>query len=153
AGAFLDAVAAAAPAADVVLLHASPPDMARLFVRRAARPLLLAADDAEAVKHAYAACKLLAQRCRLLTFDLLLLADPRSPRLQGIASTLAGCADRFLGALLREWAVVDPASDVAMPPPHELLRLVDAQIAIDEHGLTLRPPPPAAVGFQALARR
>ena len=105
---FLDALSQAAPKADVVLVHANVTDLARLFVRRAVRPILMGADEPESVKHAYAACKLLAQRCGLMTFDLLLAANPRSRRAPSIAASLAGCADGFLGAVLHDWAVVDP---------------------------------------------
>ena len=72
---FVDAIAQAAPKADVVLLHANANDLARMLAGRALRPVLLAADHLESVKHAYAACKLLAQRCELMTFDLALAAD------------------------------------------------------------------------------
>jgi flagellar biosynthesis protein FlhG len=135
AGGFLDAIADAAPDADVVLLHASAGDLARVFSHRAARPLLLAADGAESVKHAYAGCKLLARRCRLLTFDLLLAGDPRRRRLAAIAASVAGCADRFVGAVLRNWAVVDPAGDPLDAEDAEdaaLARLLDGQLRLQE---------------------
>lgn len=132
AGGFLDALAAAAPEADAIVVHANPSQLARVFMRRATRPLLLASDHPESVKHAYAACKLLARRCSLLTFDLLLAADPNSPRLPAIVGSLAGCADNFLGALLREWVVVDPAADVGDAPGASLLELADAQLALDD---------------------
>jgi len=131
ASSLLDAVADAAPQADVVLVHASASDMARLFQRRAARPVLIGADHPESIKHAYAAVKLLSQRCTLMTFDLLLTAAPSSPRLRHIAASLAGCADGFLGCLLQHWAVVDPAGALNAPPGTDLQRLVEAQLQID----------------------
>jgi hypothetical protein len=112
---FLDAVACAAPGADVVLVHASATDLCRLFMRgdplTRPRPLLLADDRPVSVTHAYAAMKLLTQRGGLLVHDLLLSAAPSSPRAERIAMQIATCADDFLGAVLRDWMQVDPASD------------------------------------------
>jgi hypothetical protein len=112
---FLEAVACAAPGADVVLVHASATDLCRLFMRNESvtrpRPLLLADDRPVSVKHAYAGMKLLTQRGGLLVHDLLLSAAPSSPRAERIAMQIATCADDFLGAVLRDWMQVDPASD------------------------------------------
>lgn len=112
---FLEAVARAAPGADVVLVHASATDLCRLFMRGESltrpRPLLLADDRPVSVTHAYAAMKLLTQRGGLLVHDLLLSAAPSSPRAERIAMQIATCADDFLGAVLRDWMQVDPASD------------------------------------------
>jgi flagellar biosynthesis protein FlhG len=116
----------------VVLLHAEAHELARVLARRAARPVLVGADHPESIKHAYASAKWLVQRCKLLTFDLLLAAPPASPRAQGIASSLSRCADSFLGALLRHSAVVDPAGDPAAPADEALSRLLAAQLALDE---------------------
>jgi hypothetical protein len=132
AGGLLDALSLAAPNAGVVLLHAEASHLARLFMRRAARPLLIGADDPDSIKHAYAACKLLARRCSLMTFDLLLAAEPGGRRLPAIAASLASCADGFLGALLHDWAAIDPASDPAEDPPADLIRLLKAQLALAE---------------------
>ncbi|MES1161515.1 MAG: flagellar biosynthesis protein, partial [Rhizobacter sp.] len=131
---FLDALSQAAPKADVVLLHANATDLARMFMRRPARPILLGADHAESIKHAYAACKLLAQRCSLMTFDLLLATPQRSKRGASIASSLAGCADGFLGAVLHDWAVVDPAAAPGTPDM-ALDRLLAAQLTLSEEPL------------------
>ena len=112
---FLDAVSRAAPGADVVLVHASATDLCRLFMRGESvnrpRPLLLADDRPVSVTHAYAAMKLLTQRGGLLVHDLLLSAAPSSPRAERIAMQIATCADDFLGAVLRDWMQIDPASD------------------------------------------
>jgi hypothetical protein len=78
--------------------------------------MLLGADHPESIKHAYASCKLLVQRCGLMSFDLLLAASPSSPRPVSIAESLAGCADNFLGAALLNTALIDPAGDPANPP-------------------------------------
>lgn len=138
---FLDALAQAAPKADVILLHANASDLARMFMRRSARPVLLGSDHPESIKHAYATCKLLAQRCGLMTFDLLLAADPSSRRITSIASSLAGCADGFLGAVLHDWAVVDPASPPGAGNDAALERLLAAQMTLGEE----MPPAEAAV--------
>jgi flagellar biosynthesis protein FlhG len=143
ASALLDALGDAAPQADVVLLHASASDLARVFQRRAARPLVIGADHPESIKHAYAAVKLLAQRCMLMTFDLLLAADPGSPRLPHIAASLSGCADGFLGCVLNQWAVIDPASELNAPPAAALQRLVQAQLNLDAEAGPALPPPAA----------
>ena len=129
---FLEAVAHAAPQADVVLMHANAPDLARMFMRRAARPMLLGADHPESIKHAYAACKLLAQRCGLMTFDLLLAAGSQSRRVPSIAASLASCADGFLGAVLHDWALIDPAEEPGTEPDMALARMLTAQLALEE---------------------
>lgn len=136
---FLDALAQAAPQADLVLLHADPADLARIFTRRGARPLLIGSDHPDSIKHAYAAAKLLANRCGLMTFDLLLAAPPQSTRLEGIANSLAACLDNFLGALLHDWALVDPAAG-SLPTPgadldvsdEALGRVLAAQLVLDD---------------------
>ncbi len=136
---FLDALAQAAPRADLVLLHADAADLARIFTRRGARPLLIGADQPDSIKHAYAAAKLLSKRCGLMTYDLLLAAPPQSRRLEGIATSLASCLDNFLGALLHDWALVDPAAghlptaDEHLDPADEALgRVLAAQLVLDE---------------------
>lgn len=131
ASALLDAVADAAPQADVVLMHASPSDLARLFQRRSARPVVIGADHPESIKHAYAAVKLMSQRCMLMTFDLLLAAAPDGRRVPHIVDSVGGCADSFLGCLLHDWAAIDPATDLHAPPDAALQRLVAAQVALE----------------------
>ncbi len=132
AAAFIEALQHAAPLADVLLLHADASDLARLLMQRSARPLLIGADHPESIKHAYASCKLLARRLGLMTFDLLLAAAPSSPRAQGIAASLAHCADGFLGALLHGWALVDPAGDPEDAADEAMSRLLAAQLALDD---------------------
>jgi hypothetical protein len=126
AGGFLHAVADAAPQADVVLVHAGAAELGRMFARsdEAVRPLLLADDRPASVTHAYGAMKLLVQRAGMAVFDLLLGAAEHSPRSERIAMQLATCADDFLGAVLRDWAQVDPASEVSEPPSTALRRMV-----------------------------
>lgn len=148
AGAFIDALHLAAPQAEVLLLHADGPDLARMLMHRSARPLLIAADHPESVKHAYAACKLLARRCGLMSYDLLLSAGPASPRAHGIATTLAHCADGFLGAVLHDWALIDPAGELHATPDDALARLLASQFALVEDPMC----PAAPTGARAAAR-
>jgi hypothetical protein len=140
AGGFIDAVQLAAPQAEVVLLHADAADLARLFKHRAARPLLIGADHPESIKHAYASAKLLAQRCGLMTFDLLLAAPPQSPRAASIAASLGGCVENFLNAVLRHSALVDPAADTDEPASAALERLLTEQLALDDTTGAARRP-------------
>jgi len=147
-GALLDALAEAAPQADAIVLHAGASDLGRLFMHRAPRPVLMAADSPASVTEAYAGLKLLALRHGWLSFDLLLAAAPGSPRRARIARQLADCADRFVGAVLHDWAAVDPAGDASEPPDPDLLRLAAALLApgpAPAAGLPpLRPAAPAA---------
>jgi hypothetical protein len=144
AGGFIDAVQRASPQSDVILLHADAPDLARIFKRRAARPVLIGADHPDSIKHAYAGAKLLANRCSLLTFDLLLAASPQSPRAAAIAQSLAGCAETFLGAMLCHTALIDPAGDPATPPDSALAALLAAQLALDDTQASALAAPPMA---------
>lgn len=142
--ALLDALSNAAPQAEVVLVHAGASDLARVFQRRAARPVVLGADHPESIKHAYASIKLLSLRASMMTFDLLLAATASSPRLPQIAASLAGCADNFLGCVLREWAVVDPALATEAGTDASLDRLAAAQLALEAMAPAVRPRSGAA---------
>ena len=55
---FLEVVSDAAPQADVILLHASAAELARVVTLREMRPVLLADADPQSVTHAYAGMKL-----------------------------------------------------------------------------------------------
>ncbi len=125
---FLRALGEAAPRADVVIVHAEASELGRLFIGRAVRPLLLAADHPATVTQAYAGLKLLAQRHSLMAFDLLLAAAPNEPRVPRIAEQLALTADRFVGAALHDWACIDP-TDVSEPPA--LARLVHGLLHLE----------------------
>jgi hypothetical protein len=140
---FIDALHQAAPQVDVVLLHAEALDLSRLLKRRAARPVLLGADHPESIKHAYASCKVLVQRCGLMSFDLLLAAAPQSPRAGAIAASLASCADQFLGAVLLHRAQLDPAQSSASDNT-DLTALLHAQ-------LVLQDPEPVTASAHQLA--
>lgn len=146
---FVDAVAEAAPHADVVLVHASASDLCRLFMRRPLRPVLMAGDGAEALTQAYGALKLLASRHGVAAFDLLLAAAPGTARAEAVVKRLAGCADDFLASALVRWAVVDPASDVNDPLPPALCALAHDLLTFDETAAgspwTAGRPPPTHV--------
>ena len=128
----LDELQSAAPDRDVVVVHAQAPDLARLFSRQSMRPVCIAEDHPESVKECYAAMKWLAQRCGWMSADLLLLASPSSPRVEHIATSLAGCADRYARIALHDWAAVDPASPPQSLPEAGLMRLVAAQLHTDD---------------------
>ena len=71
-----------------------------------------------------------------MVYDLLLSAAPTSPRTERIAMQLATCADDFLGAVLRDWMQIDPATDVGEAATAGLSRWV---------GEVLRAPSGAAL--------
>jgi hypothetical protein len=144
---FLDALAMAAPRYDVVLLHAGATDLARLLGRdvagRAAmQPLLLADESPESITHAYASLKLLATRCDLALFDLVVAAR-RNPRLaERAAGVLARCAEDFVGAMVRDVVAVDTTAVTAASPA--LRRLAARQLMPETVGPDTVDWPPAA---------
>lgn len=150
---FLQAVIEAAPDAQVVIVHASASELARLFARREARPLLLADDRPQSVTHAYAGLKLLAQRAGFMAHDLLLAAAPRSPRAQAIATQLGRCADTFLGAVLHDWVQIDPATDALEGASPDLLALVRGLLSANENGASAPALPPAWMTAMDAPRR
>ena len=156
----LQAVAEAAPRTHVVLVHASAPELCRLFSQRrpglaaaeAPCPIVLAEDRPDSVTHAYAAMKLLTQRAGLPVFDMVLGAAPSSPRAERIASQMASCADSFFGAVLRDWARIDPAGEATEPTGLALARLVAHRLGADTVARPVRPPlRPAAVAGHAFS--
>lgn len=153
---FLERLQAAAPHCRVLLVHAGASDLARMYARRALRPLLLAADLPESITQAYASMKLLALRNGLMSYDLLLAATPAAARTTTIAERLASCADSFLGAALHDWAAVDPSCDVRESPGPALMRLVAAQLQSqaepDAEALPAAPLWPTGGGVAAWSR-
>jgi flagellar biosynthesis protein FlhG len=117
---------AVAPAvqADVVLLHAGALDLRRMFAGQAPRPLLLAGSSADSLTHAYTAMKLLSQRLGALAYDLVVAGDVSQRRARRMGERLADCADHFLGAALRQVAVVDPQLPAQAPVGADLRALV-----------------------------
>jgi hypothetical protein len=136
ASAFIRAVQEAAlmvaPKTDLLLLHADAPELARLLKSHSAqiptRPMLLGADHSESIKHAYASAKLLAKRCDMLGFDLLLVGAPHASRLRSIANSLGDCLENFLGASLHHTALIDPTTDLRASVDGPLHTLLAAQL-------------------------
>jgi hypothetical protein len=124
----LPALAAAAPLAEVVLVHGEAADLARLFHGSTVRPMLVADDQEESIKHAYAAAKLLSTRAGLNTFDLLLCAPPHSPRAPAIVRNLSSALDTYTAAVLQHWTMLDPGARVAEPPSAGLRTLLARQL-------------------------
>jgi flagellar biosynthesis protein FlhG len=157
AGALLARLDAAAPQADLVLLHADAADLVRLFGAALPPVLLLAGDAPDSVTHAYAGMKLLVQRCARMSWDLLLAVPPRHALAARIAARIGSCAERFLGAVLHESVAIDPAGDARAPVPPALQRLLAALLlADDEAGDGSGPalePPPAAFGARRPTHR
>jgi len=149
--AFLQALTQAAPGSRVILVHAAPGDLCRMFGHAAREPgaapvcpLLLADDRPSSVTHAYAAMKLMALRAGLKVHDLLLGAAADSPRAERIAVQLAVCADNFLDAVLRDWVRLDPAVAPAAPPSAGLGRgpgnvAADGDAEAGEHDVPAAP--------------
>jgi hypothetical protein len=141
AASFLEAVADAAPDADVILLHASASELARVVALREVRPLLLADTDPASVTEAYAGMKWLTQRAGLMVYSLLMACHPQLRVANRIAQQLHSCADGFLGAVLRDWACLDPRAAQNAPLTPELRHLA--------RELLLAAPPGAAVDAAA----
>lgn len=141
AAAFLEAVATAAPDADVILLHAPAAELARVVALREVRPLLMADTDPASVTEAYAGMKWLTQRAGLMVYSLLMACHPQLRVATRIAQQLHSCADGFLGAVLRDWACLDPraAQQASLTP--ELRHLA--------RELLLAAPPGAALDASA----
>lgn len=128
--AFLSALAQAAPDVDVILVHASASDLARMFGQAARRegaqrlrPLVLTDVQPDAITHAYAAIKVLAQRANLLAHDLIVCATGRAAGVPAIAQRLAQCADGFLGAVQHQWLALDPFQSAAAAPDQQLCQM------------------------------
>jgi flagellar biosynthesis protein FlhG len=125
---FIEALRTAATAqavqADVVLLHAGALDLRRMFAGQAPRPMLLAGNRPDSLTHAYTAMKLLSQRLGALAYDLVVAGDVSPRRARRMGDRLADCADHFLGAALRQVAVVDPLQPAQAPLAADLRSLV-----------------------------
>jgi hypothetical protein len=127
---FLDALEAAAPQADLVLVHAGTIDLTRLFAHQRLRPLLVGADTPRAMTEAYATLKRLTQRPGWMAHDLLIVADPHGPRTARLGESLAECAERFLGAAIHDCVLIDPHTE-PLAPDARLVHLLRAQMAQD----------------------
>jgi flagellar biosynthesis protein FlhG len=145
--AWLSAVEDAAPQADVIVLHAGASDLARLLGNRTARPVLMLSGDSDSLTDAYASMKFLSQRSKLMVFDLLLAcADPSRAtrrRLSLVAERLTGCADAFLGTVMRECVLVAGAP-LGAPASLALRRLATDQLLSEDTSAATVPPYPVA---------
>ncbi|HET8871212.1 MAG TPA: flagellar biosynthesis protein [Aquabacterium sp.] len=123
----LDALADASPQSDVVLVHASASELARIFAQRARqsnlRPLLFSNDQAEGLTDAYSALKILVQRGHWMAYDLVVCASQRSTQADEIARRLGQCADNFLGAAQRRSLRLDPHESAVKDPSPEFQEL------------------------------
>ena len=126
---FLDALASAAPQAGVVLLHAGALDLRRMFIGRTPCPVLLAGAGPDSLTHAYTSMKLLSQRLGALAYDLVVAGDVSLRRARRMADRLDDCADHFLGAALRDLALVDTQVPPHAPLPDDLRALAAGLVA------------------------
>lgn len=147
---FLKVVVDAAPWADVVLVHASAAELARLFHQRPLRPLLLADAGNAAITAAYAAAKQLMQRAGMMVFDLVVTLPAQHPQAPQVAQRLADCVEHFLGAALHDWAAVAPDADPNAQLTQPLLRLALALLNTADAG-GLPPVPMGLAGRTAPA--
>ncbi len=115
----------AAPDADVVIFHAEAADLARIFKQEMAQPVLMAVDDPESLKRAYAGWKLLGQRCGWLSASLVVAQTP-TDRAAHMAHSLATCAEQFMNADLLFWAAIEPDGEGSFGHPHSLVQLAAA---------------------------
>ncbi len=155
---FLQALSEAAPQADVMILHAPAAELARVLNSRELRPVLLADTDARSVTHAYAGMKWLSQRAGIMVYSLLMACHPQLRLAERIAQQISSCGDGFLGAVLRDWACMDPRTPPTAPLSPEVRHLARELLAVVPQGLApdaaqqarplrplvnLRPPRPA----------
>lgn len=118
----------AAPDVDVLLFRAPVAELARVLAppqRQSTRPVLVTDLQPDNLRVAYAAMKWLRERAGNVVFGLLIAGDPALPLTSRIATQLADCAERFLGAALPAWAAVAPdrMERVRRTPSPELRRL------------------------------
>ena len=157
--AFLEALRSAAPQADVVLVHAGALDLRRMFIGRTPRPLLLAGARPESLTHAYTSMKQLSQRLGALAYGLVVAGDVAAGRARRMADRLEVCGDHFLGAALRDLAVVDPQGSPHAALPEDLLTLAAGLLAPSAAAAGANPlavlplPLPLPLGSSAPTRR
>lgn len=125
---WLWSVEAAAPWADVVVVHAEARDLVRLLGQREVHPVLLASMAPASLTDAYATMKLLSQRCGLMSFDLLVGMRDAPRRGRRLGERLASTADTFLGTVLRDMAVLDTGVPLDTASPPDLARLAAGQL-------------------------
>src|SRR5678815_512191 len=84
--------------------------------------------------------KLLATRADLRVHELVLGANAQSPRAARIAVQIALCADEFLGSVLRDWLLIDPAAGPAQAVTPGLRRWVSHRLQSPEIGGSAAEP-------------
>ena len=114
--------------ADAIVLHANARDLARLVGQRDVRPVLMCGVGNQSLTDAYTSMKLLAQRARLMSFDLLVSANGRPQRAEANAQRLALTGDHFLGAVVRGHAAIDCRGRANAPLTADLQALARAQL-------------------------
>ncbi|MEO3714782.1 MinD/ParA family ATP-binding protein [Roseateles flavus] len=132
---FLQALSEAAPQADVMILHAPAAELARVLNSRELRPVLLADTDARSVTQAYAGMKWLSQRAGIMVYSLLMACHPQLRLAERIAQQISSCGDGFLGAVLRDWACMDPRTPPTAPLSPEVRHLARELLAVVPQGL------------------
>lgn len=131
---FLQALGEAAPQADVMILHAPAAELARVLNSREMRPVLLADTDTRSVTHAYAGMKWLSQRSGIMVYSLLMACHPQLRLAERIAQQISSCGDGFLGAVLRDWACMDPRTPPSAPLSPEVRHLARELLAVVPQG-------------------
>lgn len=125
---WLQAIESVATRADAIVLHANARDLARLVGQRDVRPVLMCGVGNQSLTDAYTSMKLLAQRARLMSFDLLVSANGRPQRAEANAQRLALTGDHFLGAVVRGHAAIDCRGRANAPLTADLQALARAQL-------------------------
>lgn len=124
---FLEAVARAAPHADVVLVHAGASELSRMFAAAPGttppRLLVLCDEHIDSLKEAYANIKFMATRGGTRVHDTLITVPPGSNLAAQIAQRLARCGEAFLGTVQHACVAVDPMESASAAPSAELLAL------------------------------
>ena len=115
-----------------------------MFAGTTPRPLLLAGNRPDSLTHAYTSMKLLSQRLGALAYDLLVAGDVTPRRAQRMGERLGACGDHFLGAALRQVAVLDPLVPPHTPLPLDLLRLAASHVELTSVRKALPAPPGVA---------
>jgi hypothetical protein len=140
---FIEAIRVAAPQADVVVVHAGALDLRRMFVGKTPSPVLMASNRPDSLTHAYSSMKQLSQRLGALAYDMVVAADVSARRVERMADRLQECADHFLGAALRNVALIDPNAPAQSLLGADLCRLAQGQVGPatprDDQGLVPKP--------------
>jgi len=127
---------------DVIVLHAGATDLARMLGTREVRPVLLASSASASLTDAYASMKLLVQRTRLMTFDVLVASRGRKRLATEVGERLATCADKFLGAVLSTPRVIEGLAAAPGKPSEALMDLATDHLKAVHLPADTTPPVP-----------